>query len=148
MNTTSTGTTQHSAQLRTQLRESGYRATPARLSVLRLLKTEVRPLSIEAIARKLKKLTLDQATLYRILNDFKSSGIVKEIDLRHGHAHYELATISHHHHIVCTQCGKIEDFSKCDFEKVSKIILKTVSSFAKITDHPSELFGICKKCEK
>lgn len=147
MNTGPIGSTKNTAQFRTILQQSGYRATPARLSVLRLLKVEVKPISIEAIARKLTKLDLDQATLYRILNDFKSSGIVKEVDLRHGHAHYELTDSSHHHHIVCTRCGKIEDFSRCDFEKVSKIILKTVSSFSKITDHPSELFGICKKCE-
>ncbi len=131
------------------LRQGGYRATPARLSVLGLLKAHTEPLSISTITKKLHKLELDQATLYRIIKDFKVSGIVKEIDIRHGHAHYEFAVAkSHHHHIVCTECGKIADFSQCDFDQVSGVILKTVGTFSRITGHPSELFGVCKACDK
>ena len=139
------------AQIRTKdskelLKSIGYKKTPARLSVLDLLKEYTKPLTIKEIMSKLDSRKIDQVTVYRILNIFKDAGIVRQIDFQHGHAHFELKGGNDHHHIICARCGKVEDL-KCELEELTKKILKKSKNFSFINDHNLELFGICKKCK-
>jgi len=85
---------------------------------------------------------LNLATLYRALDALVVDGVVRRVDFRHGHAHYELAAErAHHHHLACTGCGAIEDVD-CTLRPR----LKKSSVFAAITDHAMEYFGLCKAC--
>jgi Fe2+ or Zn2+ uptake regulation protein len=106
--------------LRELLRKSGYRATPPRLAVLRMLRQAKRPLSAQNMAEHLPD--IDQATVYRTLKSLKEKGIVRGVDLRHNHAHYELAATSEHHHIICLRCGKIEDVPHSGVEGMERAI--------------------------
>jgi Fur family transcriptional regulator, ferric uptake regulator len=130
----------------TTLRSSGLKATPARVAVLKVLTKAKKPLSIQNIGKLLKD-TPDQATLYRMVEQLKKAGIIHQINLEHGHAHYEIDSPTHHHHIICENCGKIVDISSCDIESLEKEVLKK-SGFKKINRHSLEFFGLCKNCAK
>jgi Fe2+ or Zn2+ uptake regulation protein len=132
-------------EFRRMLRERGCKATPPRLLVLEFLEHAKKPPSaqdiIEALAGK-----MDQATVYRILGIFKRTGLIRQVDLRHNHAHFELARENEHHHLICTRCGRIEDVEECSVEETHAAILRRSKHFASITQHALEFYGVCKKC--
>ena len=64
----------------------------------------------------------DQATVYRTIKSLKEKGVIKQIDLRHNHAHYELANIAEHHHLICLRCGRIEDVAHCGVEAIQSVV--------------------------
>lgn len=130
---------------RTALRAAGFRGTPGRLAILRVLKNAKEPLTIREVKKALP-VRIDQVTVYRILHALTGGGLIRRVDLQHRHAHYELADAADHHHLICTSCGAIEDFSGCDFEDIARDALRTSKKFTEITQHSLELFGVCKKC--
>lgn len=135
----------HAATLRT----AGHRATSARLAILEVLERASQPLSTQRIYQAIRKDSgADQATVYRSLELLEASGIVRQVDLRHGHAHYELADQNDHHHLVCLHCGRIEDFEGCGVRDMVKKTLRQSKQFASVQEHSFELFGVCKSCTR
>lgn len=130
------------------LRDAGYKATPGRLALLELLRRSKKPLSITEIARGLSASgrKMDQVTIYRNLESFEKIGVVRKVDLRHGHSDYELASEDDHHHLNCLRCGKVRDFAGCDLGSIIKKALRHNPEFAEVSQHSLELFGICRKC--
>jgi Fur family ferric uptake transcriptional regulator len=129
------------------LRKGGHKATPSRLAILDIFGKTRNPMSAQEIIETLPSDT-DQATVYRTLKLLKEKGVIKQIDLRHNHAHYELANIAEHHHLVCLRCGRIEDVERCGVEAIQSTILKNSKHFAEIQQHTLEFYGICKTCAK
>jgi Fe2+ or Zn2+ uptake regulation protein len=126
-----------------QLREKGFKATHGRVRLLEMLRESKKPISVEALAKKLVK-HMDQATVYRALEAFAKTGIVKRIDLGHAHAHYELAG-EHHHHVVCESCGKVADVELKEPE-LERAALRAAPAFANVRAHSLEFFGTCRTC--
>jgi len=123
------------------LRARGHKATPGRILLLTMLMLESKPVTVSYLEKKLQN-SIDKVTLYRSLQSMVESGLVREIDFRHGHTHYEMeVSRPHHHHIVCVSCNKIED-TTCDIVPV----VKKSSMFKEITDHAVEFFGRCRSC--
>jgi Fe2+ or Zn2+ uptake regulation protein len=133
--------------LRSILRKSGYKATPSRLAILEVFQKNKNPMSAQVIINTLPSNT-DQATVYRTLKSLKEKGLIKQIDLRHNHAHYELTNIAEHHHLVCLSCGKIEDVHHCGIEEMEGTVLRSSKHFAEIRQHALEFYGICKSCAR
>jgi len=131
---------------RKALREAGYKATPDRFAVLDILARSRTPLSIKRIMALAKG--MDQVTVYRTLKTLKDADLVRQVDLEHGHAHFELTDPKDHHHLICTNCGKIEDFGGCDMEPLVKKALRGSKQFGAVTRHSLEFFGLCKACSK
>jgi Fe2+ or Zn2+ uptake regulation protein len=130
------------------LRSKGLKATSGRLLILETLAKNQEPLSVVSL-HKLVKRAVDQVTVYRTLEALVASGLVGTVDLRHGHAHYELAVgRKHHHHIICQSCGEIEDVDECDISPFVKKVQKDSKKFGAISEHSLEFFGICKTCSK
>jgi Fe2+ or Zn2+ uptake regulation protein len=135
--------------LRAMLRKSGYKATGPRLSILALFKETKHPMSAQEILLALPRSAhVDQATVYRTLKTLKAKSLVKPIDLRHNHAHYELANLEEHHHLICLRCGRIEDVDRCGVETLQTTVLKNSKHFAQIKEHTLEFYGLCKTCAK
>jgi Fe2+ or Zn2+ uptake regulation protein len=126
------------------LREAGHRATKPRIALLSYLAGIRYPQSILDIAAALKS-QMNQVTTYRILESFLESGLVREVDLHKGRPLYELAH-DDHHHIVCTNCDRISEFSDCSVSTLAKRAIAQAKDFAVVNDHSIELFGLCKKC--
>ncbi len=139
----------HTKPWSAQLRSQGLKSTPARIAILDVLSRVQTPLTVEQIGEKLKKFCLDTVTLYRAAKQLTEAGLLRHVDFRHGHAHYELKDQVHdHHHIICTKCHTVEDFTGCDFSDLVKRARSQTKKFRIIHEHSLELFGICKKCEK
>ena len=132
--------------LKTILRKSGHKATPSRIAILEIFKKSKKPLSAQEVIDILPRGT-DQVTVYRTLKSFKEKGVIKQIDLRHNHAHYELVDLAEHHHLICLSCGKVEDVHRCGVEAVEASALKSSKHFAEIKQHALEFYGICKTCK-
>jgi Fur family ferric uptake transcriptional regulator len=126
------------------LKKQGFKATPGRLEILSIMAKYRVPLSAEDISAKMKAPKINRATVYRTLSSLAIAGIIKQVHIHKGSEHFELND-THHHHIVCTGCGTIEDFDDCRVDKTVRDLL-THSSFRRINSHSLELFGICKKC--
>jgi Fur family ferric uptake transcriptional regulator len=133
--------------LRELLRKSGYKATLPRLAILTLFEKSGNPLSAQEIINLLPK-DFDQATAYRTLKSFQVKGLIRPIDLRHNHAHYELADSADHHHLICLRCGRIEDVEHCEVEAVHSAVIRNSKHFAEIKQHTLEFYGLCKSCAK
>ena len=130
------------------LRKGGFKATPARLAILEIFKKSKQPLAAQEIIDALPRDT-DQATVYRTLKSLKLKGIIRQVDLRHNHAHYELASVDeHHHHIICIHCGKIEDVPHAGARTLETAVLRESKFFAEIQQHSLEFYGICKTCAR
>lgn len=132
---------------RNMLRKSGSKATPSRLAILDVFKRTRNPLSAQEIMGALPQGT-DQATVYRTLKLLKEKGLIKQIDLRHNHAHYELADVAEHHHLICLRCGRIEKVEHCGVEEIQSMVLRDSKHFSEIRQHALEFYGICKTCAK
>ncbi len=131
------------------MRKAGFRATKSRLLVLACLQKAKYPMDIKEIMQDVGNKNVDQVTVYRILDSFKKAGVVTQVDFQHGRAYYEFKDRERdHHHIICTSCDKVEDFTGCDYSKLANKALGQTKDFAKITNHSVELFGLCNSCIK
>jgi Fe2+ or Zn2+ uptake regulation protein len=133
---------EHTTESKYQLKTGGLKVTSARLDLLDALKHAKKPLSVKELAKKLGG--VDLVTLYRNIEALENLGAVKKINLNSREAYYELAGGKHHHHIICTNCGKLADVEVNEMN-LNKNFLKK-HGFAKVTGHSLEFFGLCKAC--
>ena len=133
---------------KTELNEVELRATPARIALMQLLEKSDKPLDVQSMITFLEKkdIKTDPATVFRIINMFTEKGLVKPIQLNEGKFRYELKDKADHHHLVCEQCGDIEDISDCNINALEKEIEKKKNF--KVTSHSLEFFGICTSCQR
>ena len=134
-------------QIKHMLRSAGQRATETRIAILRVFLAAKQPLSMEEVVEAIRSSKGDQSTVYRTVNALVESGVIRPVDLRHGHGHFELIS-NDHHHVVCTRCGVVEKFTGCGVDDLKRKAMKQVKNFSRIDDHAIELFGVCKKCSK
>ena len=92
-----------------RLRGEGLRYTASRRAVVEVLSESDRPLTIPEILERDRSLA--QSSAYRNLNELIAAGVVHRIVAGDEYSHFELAEdlTSHHHHLVCTHCGRVED---------------------------------------
>ena len=92
-----------------RLRSSGLRYTTSRRAVVDLLAASDRPLTIPEILTEDRSLA--QSSAYRNLTELINAGVVHRIIAGDEYSHFELAEdlTSHHHHLVCTRCGRVTD---------------------------------------
>ena len=123
----------------------GLKSTKSREAVLMTVYNAKKPITAEQIFEILKSENnkVDLATIYRTLETFKSRRVIKKIDLKKDSFYYEMND-THHHHILCNNCGEIEEIELCGVDQ----ILPHSEKFAVISDHSMEFFGICNLCVK
>ena len=130
------------------LKEIGLKATLPRRRILELFETsKVRHLSAEDVYKALLAEGLDVglATVYRVLTQFEQAGLLVRHHFEGGKAVYELNEGSHHDHLVCLQCGRVEEFYDSDIEKRQIKVAKD-RGFA-IHDHQLYLYADCIKAQ-
>lgn len=124
------------------LRSAGLRATPQRLALLLALGNAKRPQTAEELHAKADA---DLVTIYRNLQSLAKAGVVHEVRFKDASVRYELSH-GHHHHIVCTSCGFVEELESCDTLPLDRETLEISKKFARINEHSLEFFGICRSC--
>lgn len=130
------------------LRTKGYRLTEIRKTIVEIFSTAGQPISAVDIMQefKLRGLKVNKTTIYREIESLLGADVLKEVSLRDGTKRYEVDSNSHHHHLICLNCKKIQDVDlAADLEKQERRI-ETEQKF-KIQSHSLEFFGLCKDCQ-
>jgi len=128
------------------LKNAGLKATTPRLKILNLFETsDVRHLTAEDVYKILLADNEDVglATVYRVLTQFEQAGLLIRHHFEGDKAVFELNQGKHHDHLVCLQCGKVEEFYDPDIEKRQDKVAKE-RGFV-IREHSLYLFADCTK---
>ena len=131
-----------------ELRKAGLKVTLPRMKILDILEnTGSRHQSAEDVYKALLDTGEDigLATVYRVLTQFETAGLVTRHHFEGGHSVFELNEGSHHDHIVCVKCGQVDEFIDETIEKRQQAIAKGLGY--ELTDHCLYMYGICKKCQ-
>jgi len=128
------------------LKNAGLKATTPRLKILNLFETsDVRHLTAEDVYKILLADNEDVglATVYRVLTQFEQAGLLIRHHFEGDKAVFELNQGKHHDHLVCLQCGKVEEFYDPDIEKRQDKVAKE-RGFV-VREHSLYLFADCTK---
>jgi len=128
------------------LTKHDLKITQARISLLELLEKEKKPVDSQFLIDTLQKgLQVDKVTVFRILNVLTEHGILRRLEFGEGKARYEL-NAEDHHHLICQNCGSIEDISDCNIVALEKEIKQKKHFLVKL--HTLEFYGLCSDCQK
>jgi len=128
------------------LKEIGLKATLPRRKVLELFEhSKVRHLSAEDVYKSLMAEGIDigLATVYRVLTQFEQAGLLSRQHFETGKAVFELNQGGHHDHLVCLQCGKVEEFYDAEIEKRQSEIARQRGF--ELKGHSLALYADCTK---
>ena len=129
-----------------ELKNTGLKATLPRLKILEIFQnSEVRHLTAEDVYKQLLTENLDVglATVYRVLTQFEQAGLLNRNHFETGKAIFELNAGSHHDHLVCLDCGRVEEF----FDEAIESRQNTIASERgfSIAEHALAIYGNCIK---
>ncbi len=132
----------------TDLKASGLKATLPRLKILDIFQSSpVRHLTAEDVYKLLLAENMDVglATVYRVLTQFEQAGLLNRNHFESGKAIFELNEGSHHDHLVCLDCGRVEEFVDEEIEKRQQRI--AAERGFKIAEHALAIYGNCTKAQ-
>jgi Fur family ferric uptake transcriptional regulator len=130
------------------LKSAGLKATLPRLKIINLFESsKVRHLTAEDVYRLLlaEGLDIGLATVYRVLTQFEQAGLLVRHHFESGKAVFELDQGTHHDHLVCMQCGRVEEFYDAEIEKRQTEVARE-RGFA-ISEHALYLYVDCTKAQ-
>ena len=128
----------------TNLEQAGLKTTQPRLKVLNVLETsEIRHMTAEDVYKQLlqSEQEVGLATVYRILTQFETAGLVIRHNFEGGRALYELHDGAHHDHMVCVECGKVFEFVDRTIEQRQRNVAAKAGFV--MEDHSLSLYGVC-----
>ena len=132
------------------LKNAGLKVTLPRVKILQILEKQIDERHLTA--EKVYKILLSEdediglATVYRVLTQFEAAGLVTRHHFEGGNSVFELDHGSHHDHIVCMKCGKVDEFTDEVIESRQKEIAQRLGF--ELTDHSLYLYGYCAACKK
>ena len=129
-----------------ELKSTGLKATLPRLKILEIFQQGgQRHMTAEDVFRILLDVRSDigLATVYRVLTQFEQAGILSRSHFESGKAVYELNEGQHHDHLVCLDCGRVEEFYDAEIEKRQNDVA-TAKGFV-IADHALSLYAHCSR---
>ena len=131
-----------------ELKTSGLKATLPRIKILEIFhSSERRHMSAEDVYKLLLAENMDVglATVYRVLTQFEQAGLLSRNHFDYGKAVFELNQGSHHDHLVCLTCGKVEEFYDDEIEnRQQKIAIERGFS---LQEHALSMYGVCTKLD-
>lgn len=137
-------------KLKNNLKEKGYKLTPQRRAVLDIIiKNEGKHLTAEELYDlvKIECPEIGLATVYRTVLLLEELGVVCRLDLNDGCSRYELVHEDEnhqHHHLICTNCGKVIEVEGDLLESLEHSIEEKYNF--KIKNHSVKFYGLCKEC--
>ena len=129
-----------------ELKNNGLKATLPRLKILEVFQSGAqRHMTAEDVFRHLllENTDIGLATVYRVLTQFEQAGILSRNHFESGKAVYELNEGQHHDHLVCLDCGRVEEFYDAEIEKRQNDVA-TAKGFT-IADHALSLYAHCTR---
>jgi Fur family ferric uptake transcriptional regulator len=128
------------------LKNAGLKATLPRLRIIKLFETStLRHMTAEDVYKQLltEGLDIGLATVYRVLTQFEQAGLLVRHHFESGKAVFELNEGKHHDHLVCMQCGRVEEFYDRNIEK-RQLKIARERGF-EIREHALYLYAECTK---
>jgi Fur family transcriptional regulator, ferric uptake regulator len=135
------------------LADRGYRTTAPRRQILDVLVSTGTPLSAAEIHRRLENRRVNLASVYRTVHVLLRLEVLRATDAIRGEKRFELTDplSAHHHHLICQDCGRIEDLEGCPLEeRVLRAVHRRVrrSRRFRIVQHDLRLIGACADCDR
>ncbi|MDD5127081.1 MAG: Fur family transcriptional regulator [Dehalococcoidales bacterium] len=129
------------------LRQQGYKLTPQRRAILGVVALSQEHLSPAAIYTEVhrKHPEVGRVTVYRTLEILVRLGLICEVHTGGKEHNFILrAREDHHHHLVCSGCGRVVDFASCHLERLERKLSRE-TGFT-IDEHMLEIHGRCPQC--
>jgi Fur family transcriptional regulator, ferric uptake regulator len=129
-----------------ELKSSGLKATLPRIKILEVFQTSpLRHMTAEDVYKILLHESADVglATVYRVLMQFEQAGILTRHHFEGGKAVFELNEGQHHDHLVCLDCGHVEEFFDAEIEKRQRAV--ALARGFELQDHSLSLYAACTK---
>ena len=129
--------------------KQGLKNTPQRRLIVDVFFTSGKHLSTEELYDRVRAVDdgVGQATVYRTLKLLCEADLAREMHFGDGTARYEPITDdSHHDHLICTVCGRNQEFVNEDIERLQEELAARYGFV--LTSHRMYLYGVCDKCRK
>ena len=131
------------------LRQNGYKITPQRRTIINVVVSSQEHLTPAAIYMKVSRENpeIGLVTIYRTLEILAGLGLICEMHIGGNCRSYLMRRPSeHHHHLICSDCGTVIDFTECDLGGLERQLSKDTRF--RIDGHLLEFMGQCYKCRK
>ena len=131
-----------------ELKSSGLKATLPRIKILEIFQqAERRHMTAEDVFKALltDEADIGLATVYRVLMQFEQAGLLKRSNFEGGKAVFELNEGQHHDHLVCLDCGRVEEFFDAQIEQRQRAV--TVARGFELQEHALALYARCTKAD-
>ena len=125
-----------------RLEMRGHRLTASRRRVIQALIDAPAHFTVEDVLRLARG--VGRATVFRTMKLLLDLNLVCRVRMEDGSLHYRLSARGHHHHLVCSSCGRVEDFSTCDVSSLIDQLSR--STEYQIQGHWLEVYGRCQSC--
>jgi Fur family ferric uptake transcriptional regulator len=136
-------------RLNSRLRQQGYRLTPQRRAVLKVIAESPDHLTPAAIYDRVRREypAIGLVTVYRTLAVLADLGLICEVHAGGSCRSYLMRKpVGHHHHLICSECGVVVDFADCDLKRLEERLSRTTGF--KVGGHLLEFLGLCPVCQK
>jgi len=133
----------------TDLKKAGLKATLPRLKILSILEeATVHHMSAEDVYKSLLDAGEDVglATVYRVLTQFETAGLVIRHNFEGGRSVFELNQGHHHDHMVCVECGKVFEFYDPAIEERQRKVAEKAGFI--MDEHSLHMYGTCEGMKK
>lgn len=134
---------------RSELKKAGLKTTVPRLKILGILEeSSVRHMTAEDVYKELLDAGEDigLATVYRVLTQFESAGLVMRHNFEGGRSVFELDDEGHHDHILCVECGRVFEFYDKTIEERQRRVAENAGFV--LEDHSLHMYGVCQGMKK
>ena len=131
-----------------KLRKAGYRLTPQRLAILKVLTTSNAHPSADQVHETVRRdfATTSLATVYKTISMMKKTGDILELEFSRNNNRYDGRTPLPHPHVICTECGTISDPNSLETDKITKKIMEETGF--RIVNHRMDFYGVCPRCQQ
>ena len=129
------------------LDRAGYRLTEPRRAVAQLIADRTGHFTAAELvdAARARRLPIGRATIFRTLEVLSELGVVERLDLPSGEHAYVGCATSHHHHVVCSECGRTAEIPDAGLRSVVREVARRTGF--RVDEHRLELFGLCPACQ-
>ncbi len=129
------------------LTQKGYKLTAQRRAVIDVVVSSSEHLAPAALYERVRRThpAIGLVTVYRTLEMLSELGLICRVHRGGKSRSYTLALLGHHHHLVCSRCGTVADFTGCDLEELQQRLSQDTGF--KIEGHLLQFVGDCRNCQ-
>ena len=129
------------------LDRAGYRLTEPRRSLAALIAEQDGHFTAAELVTAAQSASpaVGRATVFRTLDLLEGIGAVERLDLPNGDQAYVGCEPAHHHHVVCSRCGRTSEIDDAGLRSVVRDVARDTGF--RVDDHRLELFGVCPDCQ-